>query len=326
VRLLAVRLGRTAAVLSADGGDVAPIWDPTHGEPFLAGLHVAVAGNDGREVGCDIPREYFRGAARGLASRLVQRGAMKETDRFTFVAAALPPDEPSTPAAAAPARCTVRRLAQALPLDDLELDGFFGRAQAGQVIDPMDMPVFITRDVLEETAALTHAAAPRETGGVLAGRLHRDASRPEIFAEVTAQIPARHTHGDVTRLTFTADTWTEARRAVAARGRRELMLGWWHSHAYMQQNCKTCGGPTRTACQGKAEFFSADDGALHRAVFARAFGLGLVVSDSPCEGLTHALFGWRLGMVAHRGFHVLRAAAGTGVAASDEGGHEHGTK
>ncbi len=328
VRFLAVRLGRTAAVLSADGGDVAPIWDPRNGEPFIAGLHVAVVGNDGREVGCDVPREYFRGASRSLALRLVQRGVMKETDRFFFAAAALPPAETSTPApaVAAPARCTVRRLEQALPLNDLSLDGFLERTQAGHVIDPVDMPVFIPQDVFEETAALAHGAAPRETGGVLAGRLHRDVSRPEIFAEVTAQIPARHTQSDLTRLTFTADTWTETRREVEARGQGELMLGWWHSHAYLQENCKKCGGQTRVTCQGRAEFFSPEDCALHRAVFHRAFCLGLVVSDSPCEGLTHALFGWRLGMIAHRGFHVLKAPAVNGITAGDIGGNGHGAK
>jgi len=321
-RFLGMRLGRVSPVLSADGGEIAPIWDPHSGEPFIAGFHAAVAGGNGREFGCDIPIQYFRGAARNLAARYVQDGLLKEKERFLYGAAALPRPDAPTCAAEAPTRCTVRRLEQRLPLNDLSLDRLLGRAEVGKVVDPVDMPVFIPREVLEEAAVLTRQAGSLETGGILVGWLHRDASCPEIFAEVTAQIPAQHTQSDLTRLTFTADTWTAARAAIEARGRGELMLGWWHSHSYMKEGCKECGHQ-KPGCQGRAEFFSTEDCSLHRTVSHRAFCVGLVVSNSPCEGLTEVLFGWRHGMIAHRGYHILPSPAASSVAAGDAGGQVH---
>ena len=106
---------------------------------------------------------------------------------------------------------------------------FRAAASPAGVVDADDMPVFIPQRVLDEAAALTRAADGRETGGVLIGRLHRDAALPEIFAEVTAQIPAEHTQGTAAKLTFTAETWSAASAAIRLRSQGEVYLGYWHS-------------------------------------------------------------------------------------------------
>jgi len=51
-------------------------------------------------------------------------------------------------------------------------------------------------------------------------------------------------------------------------------------------------------------FFSEDDVCLHETVFPAAYHTALVVTNTD-EGLQHALFGWRHGMVGQRGFHIL---------------------
>ena len=55
----------------------------------------------------------------------------------------------------------------------------------------------------------------------------------------------------------------------------------------------------------KHGFLSADDRALHRAVFPRAYSLALVVTDAGRGDPTFALFGWREGVLERRGFGAV---------------------
>jgi hypothetical protein len=50
---------------------------------------------------------------------------------------------------------------------------------------------------------------------------------------------------------------------------------------------------------------------LHRAVFSGPFHIALLLSDLGDDDLACDVFGWRYGMVMHRGYYL------TGVAASD---------
>ena len=102
------------------------------------------------------------------------------------------------------------------------------------------------------------AASGRETGGILIGRLHHDAALPEIFAEVSAQIPAEHTLGTVARLTFTAETWSAASAAIRLRNQGEVYLGYWHSHPVREWcRAKECTLEKQKTCRLAKDFFSA---------------------------------------------------------------------
>jgi hypothetical protein len=323
-RFWGMRLGRLPPLLASGGGVAAPIWDPQCGEPFISGVRSVVPDADGREIGCDIPLQYFAPAAQQLVDRQIEAGRLEEDGKYFYKVAAVPQAD----VAAGPAARTgaVRRLDQPLPVDDLALESLLSRAEPPDPPDPVDMPVFIHEAVREETAALARGAGSQETGGILVGRLHRDPAYPEIFAEVTAQIPARHTQGDLMRLTFTADTWAEARAALEARGLGELMLGWWHSHSYLKELCKDCSHRGQPDCRCRAEGFSPEDRWLHRTVFPRAFCVGLVVCESPCAELSQVLFGWRLGMIVRRSYHWVKSAAGGDAAPRQRGGLVHDTK
>ena len=77
-------------------------------------------------------------------------------------------------------------------------------------------------------------------------------------------------------------------------------------------------------------FFSSDDCALHRTVFALPHQLGLLISDRN-GSLVPAVFGWRKGTIVQRAFHVMyvpsakvRERQMSGGALAAVGGNENG--
>jgi ABC-type proline/glycine betaine transport system substrate-binding protein len=168
------------------------------------------------------------------------------------------------------------------------------------------MPVFIAPQVLRDAAERTAAQRGTETGGVLIGKLWRDAVAGEIFAEVTAQIPAEHTSGTQVKLTFTVATWAAADAALRLRGRGEVYVGYWHSHPVFEWcKAKECTPDKQQTCLLAKDFFSADDEAVMRAAFPRAYNIALVANDTAFTGLTYSMFGNREGLIQPRGYNIL---------------------
>ena len=192
-----------------------------------------------------------------------------------------------------------------IPLVESQLESFRDRAMPADVecTDEGDVPVFFARSVIDEACALATEAGERETGGVLVGGLHRDPSKPEIFIEVVAQIPAKYAEATGTSFSFSPETWAAADAAIALRGRSELILGWWHSHPRF---CNPeCPDERRRACLLSKAFFSADDIHLHRVCFPQPYQVALLISDLPDTGSTPTVFGWRTGMVSARGYYAV---------------------
>ncbi len=191
---------------------------------------------NGRPVASDFPNAHFRDFAAAIASRFVAQKKLREGEFYSYMVVAHPAppetqnDRRSLGCKRIAERAGQRRFAQ----------NFLARATPSGVIDIDDMPVFVSRRVLEEAAERTHAEEGTETGGILIGVLWRDPIAGEIFAEITAQIPAEHTSGSNVKLTFTPQTWAAADAALRLRRRGEIYLGYWHSH------------PVRAWCKGKA--------------------------------------------------------------------------
>ena len=142
---------------------------------------------------------------------------------------------------------------------------------------------------------------------MLIGLVHRDTAQPgRLFVEVTAQIPARHAEQELTRLTFTPDTWKAVDAAIRLRGKQERKVGWWHTHP-SRQWCEKCPVENRKVCKLSGEFFSSHDKAFQRAAFPAAFSIALVISDSYAQGLTFPMFGWKQGQIESRGFYRIGA-------------------
>lgn len=286
-----------------------PIWDRHRREPYLEGVRATSNGAEPRTMAADFGTACFQGPAKAAAADLVSQGALKEGDRFHALALAFAREEESGPAAPAPRF----RTAPSPPSLDIavgSLEAFIGRsgstigAAAGATDDLV--PVFVPASVLEEASEATRRAGASETGGLLIGHLRSDSAGAGLFVDVTAQLPARHVEASSTRLTFTSETWTEFRTALALRRREEIMLGWWHSHP-VREWCKSCSEEKRRECVLRGDFLSEDDRLLHRAVFPRAYSLALVANDVSDDEPTFSMFGWRRGVIDRRAFHVTAA-------------------
>ena len=309
-----MRQGRLPPLMRFRSGRVAPLWHVELGQPYVDGVRLCfTTGPTNREevtqsVGFVVPNTYFQGAAEQAAAGLVADGVIAVGETFTFRVCAYPePDENTAlKMAEESSGFNVEEIAQPLPLQERELQATLTQASyrgADGVSQHRDMPLLVRHTVLNETADLTRRAGHNETGGILIGHLCRDAEAPEIFAEVTAQIPAQHSVADRTTLKFTSATWSAAQAAIALRGQQEIMLGWWHSHPHF---CSRCPAEQRDRCPLSKPFFSNQDRALHRAVFPRAFDVALLLSNLGDDDLSSDVFGWRQGMIAARAYHVLQ--------------------
>jgi hypothetical protein len=299
-----VALCQGASIRERGDEEVRPLWRRTAG-PALRGFQVAID-TDGRPGGitCDFPSTYFGVVARALSSPLVEAGHLKAGERFRYMALAYP-----CPPAASAARATTFAVEDVTPaprlseasLDSLRLQSVaIGQPAAGEV------PAFAPARVLDEIAALTKQASPLETGGALVGHLHRDAGAGVVFANISAQLPARHTQASAVRLAFTSDTWHDLLQAIDTRGQGELMLGWWHSHP-VREWCRQnqCPEIEHDRCAAAMNLFSEHDRAVHRTVFPGAHAVALVANDVSAADVRFSVYGWSLGVLLARGLHVL---------------------
>jgi len=277
---------------------IRPVWHD-EGRPYLEGFRVLFEDVDDSAAVFDT--EYFRSTARRVSAALVADGKLREGETFRFrpLAFATPPTEPGS---------VGRDVSPPLRLHATALAALRGHAVPEGDPEEGDFPVFMPESVLDEVRELSRGAGEHETGGFLVGHLHRDASVPEIFLEVTAQIPARHVVSDPERLTFTERTWTDAQAALDRRRRDEQWCGWWHRHP-VGSWCRRCAPEKQRVCRLAKDFFSEHDRQVHRAVFARAYNVALVFNDVAIGAPSFSLFGWRRGDIRTRSFHRLARGA-----------------
>jgi hypothetical protein len=304
-RFLGIRRGLLPPSEPSHSTAIEPLWNRRSGEPYLQGFRVTISGSSFSVVSEDFTNTYFHGLAREASGHFVERGTLKQGERFQYLAAAYPNNAGST--SKEESRFELEEVEPEIPYHAKSLTASMEGALLEGVVDAGDMPVFIPQQVLDEAEAITLSARGIETAGILIGHLSRDESLPEIFAEITAQIPARAT-GGTAKLSFNAETWTAVRAAMDIRRKNELYLGFWHSHP-VQEWCKNndCSEEKQLSCPLAKGFFSQDDQALLRTVFPRAYSVGLVCSDLPLGQPSFSLFGWRRGMIESRGFHIRAA-------------------
>jgi proteasome lid subunit RPN8/RPN11 len=284
-----------------------PLWHAELGEPYMRGFRIHLAGRDDEAWHEDFTLAYFGGLARVAAGQLIEQGALGADEGFLYraLAYAQPGADHGGPP---PTAFAVVDQPPRLAIRDASREALEARSAPAGDTHADDFEVFIPAHVLEEASALTAAAGDVETGGILIGHIERDPQGPDVFVEITALIQARHTVGAATKLTFTSDTWTDVRGAVALRHRDEQVLGWYHSHP-QDTWCRERGCPPdqQQRCTAADGFFSDDDLALHRTMFPRAFTVALVMTRS-IKGVMPRLFGWRAGAFVPRGYRVLAHA------------------
>ncbi len=239
--------------------------------------------------------DYFRPLAQRAANRLVEVGKLRSGELFEYRVVA---KEFSAKGNGKQGRIVMEAGAKPVNILPGRMDEMMGRAIGFGAGEERDVPVFVDWGALEEASVLTRQAGELETGGILVGHVRRDVETGEIFLEVTAQVAAR-AKSQLTRLTFSPQTWTELEEGVKARGKNEVWLGWWHSHSFFKNAIETGGAAgaeeeyeSRGSRVARA-FLSEEDVLLHRSVFPRAYSVALLLTDSPRWGLSWTLFGWR---------------------------------
>jgi len=296
-----VRRGEFAEITGALTTEITPIWESRRGEPHVSGFRASVGLNGGNPASGEFSISYFSGLAGAAASGFVKTGQLKSGDLYRYAVEARPLDQASTRRP----RIQVQSGEAPWPIRDGSLPELLRASVCfGDGVEA-DSPVFIDFSVLQTASALTRLAGSQETAGVLVGHLCRDASAKEAFIHVKALIPVRAETAELTKFTFTGEMWSGVRRAIAARGREELMLGWFHCHSFYYETCGTGGAEERVACGARRPGLSEEDCHLHRVVFPRAYGVALLVNDAPCTGLSWHMYGWRLGAIAARAYHVV---------------------
>ncbi len=284
------------------GASILPHWNSSLGEPYCQGFSVEIERAGTTPVAFDFPITHFRDFAKTASSVFVEKKMLREGELFTYalVAYPAPSEEPG------PNGLQVTNASPRIPAKSASLDSYARNGRPHGAIDAADMPVFVAPQVLAEAAAQTRAREGTETGGILIGSLWHDERAGEIFAEVTAQIPAEHTTGTNLKLTFTPQTWAAADAALRLRGRDEVYLGYWHSHP-VRAWCKSkeCTLESQKSCPFARDFFSADDISVMRAAFPRAYSVAIVANDTAFTDLTFSMFGNREGLIKPRGFYVL---------------------
>lgn len=298
----AMRSGLLASDEAGRVSSIEPVWMSKAGEPYIESFRVNVVTRSGK-VATDFGTGYFKSLVTQASTHFVENGRLQTGDRVRYLAAAFRQQERRHNGSRF--QFTTEEVAPSMTMKNSSLADSLRHAMPQGAICAGDIPVFVPQRVLDEAAAASTEAGARETGGILIGHLHRDATVPELFVEVSAQIHARHTEADLTKLTFTAETWTEVQAAIDLRRKREIMLGWWHSHP-VREWCKECAPERQQVCKMAGDFFSAHDQALHRTVFPRAYSFALVANVTTF-GLNFSAFGWRDGLLEPRGFHVTEA-------------------
>ena len=309
-RFLGIRRGLLPLEDSYRSTAIEPVWSQSMGEPYLQGFRVTVSGKDCGNISEDFSTAYFNSMAHQASAHFVQMGSLKEGDRFLYLVAAYPnhAEAQSSSNESSQTQFESEEVEPKISYEAKPLSESLERAVPEGVLCAGDMPVFIPRRILEEAEAITVSAKGIETGGILIGHLHHDEKLPEIYAEVTAQIPAR-ANGDAHKLTFSPETWTAVQAAVDIRKKRELYIGFWHSHP-LNEWCKNndCSMEKLQNCPLARGFLSDDDRAMFRTVFPRAYSIALVCSDLPIGKPSFSLFGWRSGRIESRGFHISKPA------------------
>ncbi len=214
-RFLAARRRALKWYLGTEQARIEPAWHSTEKAPYVEGFSVELPGGgdgdgSGKLLGT-FGASYFAEKAQLVASRLIAAGELSPAGRFFYLPLAYPLAE-SLERPKAP--FTAREVMPSLDIGELRLEERRLGATASGTMSEDDMPLFMSRRVLDEVSALAHRAGSMETGGVLIGHLYRDPDEPEIFAEITAQVHARTAQAESNKLTLTAETWTDVSSAL----------------------------------------------------------------------------------------------------------------
>lgn len=307
-----IRKNILPAFVSPSGSAIVPRWT-RQGGPFINGFDVQILGEDDTvNFSESFPISYFRQHVRCF---IYQKTDPASKTLSVFRVCAVPVQNEGA-CGTAGSSFSLEEIKRPLDLREASFGSLLEAStctsgSASGTAHEIDMPVFITEEVISEAIQVSRDAGENEAGGILAGYLCRgpeDKKFPEIFILITSQIQAPVEKEDTgkTRIRFSPDTWSYFRKTLI--NRDEIMIAWWHSHPFMKSMCAEAGRCNRKELCTTV-FFSTADVQFHCVAFPQAYSTALVIGDTPCSGLSYGLFGWRKGEIVTRDFYVLKKTA-----------------
>jgi hypothetical protein len=92
-----------------------------------------------------------------------------------------------------------------------------------------DLKIFIKDTAIDDIKAYLSSDKSRELGGVLVGNAYLDESN-NIFLVISDIVIAKYTEANLTRLTFTHNTWEDINNKIEKDFSEKSISGWFHSH------------------------------------------------------------------------------------------------
>ena len=282
---------------------IQPIWHAKTGAPYAQGLCATARADGVPAVEADIPFSYFKTSAMRQGDLQVNQKRLKPGELFTYTVLAFPAAEAQ--AKKRPNPLDIEEVPVPVRLHDGLIAEERERAIAFGEIDPELIPVFVPQTVVDEVIGLTERAEAFEVGSVLIGKLCRDSGSGELFLKITAQIPARHTLQESTKLCFTPETWAAAQAAIELRRADEHCQGFFHSHPARYWCNQNCSPEAKLQCPLGKPFFSSQDCDFHRVCFSQPHCVALLVTNT-FAGMKLTMYGWDRAVITQRGFHITK--------------------
>lgn len=305
-RFQQIRNNSPARVSGPEYPRIRPAWDRATGAPYVSHVEVSFATADAD--GQTIPLRYFTAPVAHAVSALIKDGRINAGEKYRWRICAYPGPEEKSSLAGDDSFVIEESQVTDSAFQVISLDTLLARARYHGPPpadgEQPDVSVLFAPQVLTEAAEIATAADTLEAGGILLGRLGRDAASGELALEVVAQIAAREAIASDASLRFTPETWRAVDAAIRLRGGGEQILGWWHSHPQALWPCKNCPPERHPTCPSNQAFFSAMDVGFHRTAFQAAHNVALLLSFHADPTPRFDLFGWRHGMVSARGYYI----------------------
>lgn len=92
--------------------------------------------------------------------------------------------------------------------------------------------VLLTAAAKQQLSALCRKHLPNEAGGILGGRLGQDDHGPFTVVEIVEEVEPAHVGS--THVQWTGPSINRARARLTALPSKPELVGWWHSHQFMQ--------------------------------------------------------------------------------------------
>ncbi|MBI6546657.1 MAG: Mov34/MPN/PAD-1 family protein [Cyanobacteria bacterium NC_groundwater_1444_Ag_S-0.65um_54_12] len=174
-----------------------------------------------------------------------------------------------------------------LPLDWID----FCQARSLTMAPPGEpVTVFMTTAALEAARQHGESDCSSEVGGILWGRIYRNAS--QLVVDIVAALPAHQAIGTAVHLSFTSSAWETVFVGRAELPEDLLIVGWYHTHP------------------GLGTFLSATDLQTQRSCFSQDWQVAIVLD--PLTGNEAAFRGAGLPVALHRyfphDFHAIMLA------------------